>query len=166
MNEWVDLMRSGLKDEFGTKPWIGALATVDQSLRPRVRSIVCRKVEDDGNVWVTCDSRSAKIRDIATHPFGEVVFWLPERREQFRVAGRLEHFAPDDPRTSMAWQNLSDATRATFFWPDSRGETIPQTFALLVLSPDRAEHLDLNPVPHYRRCWEAASGWTAERIDP
>lgn len=169
MSRWVAPVRTALSAEFGAKPWIGALATVDASMRPRVRSVVCRKVEDDGCLWITCDSRSEKVRQIAEHPHGEIVFWLPSRREQFRVAGSLDRVEVGDPRRTLAWRDLSDATRRTFFWPSDLipgDPAIPASFAVLVLIPDRAEHLDLNPEPHRRVCWEADRGWLPERIEP
>lgn len=182
MTAWIDEFRAALDAEFAAKPRVGALATVDDEGRPRVRSVVCRRVEDDGSLWVASDSRSEKNGQAASHPFGEIVFWLPSRREQFRLAGTLQVVSGDDPRRIRAWHDLSDSARALFFWDrpgapifEERGENperieveakIPNSFELLVLSPDRVDALDLNRHPHRRRRWRESESWAAEKINP
>ena len=179
---WVGSLRGALDSEYGMKPRIGSLATVDGAGRPRVRAVVCRRVEDDGTLWVASDSRSAKNAQVRAHPVGEIAFWLPSRREQYRAGGAVEILAPDDPRRAVLWRELSDSARALFFW-DAPEETmsdppgpnprsvpaaaaIPETFEVLVLRPDRVESLDLKPHPHARHRWKAADGWSGEAIHP
>lgn len=182
MTVWVDEFRAALDAEFAARPRVGALATVDGEGRPRVRSVVCRRVEDDGSLWVVSDARSEKNAQAAARPFGEMAFWLPSRREQFRLSGGLAVVSGDDPRRILAWRNLSDSARALFFWDhpgvpifEESGENperigaeapIPSSFELLVLSPDRVEALDLNRHPHRRRRWRVSEGWAVEEINP
>jgi pyridoxamine 5'-phosphate oxidase len=181
MSAWVAEMRAAIDAEYETRPRVAALATVDEDGRPRVRSVVCRRIEDDGALWIVSDSRSDKNEQARAHAFGEMAFWLPSRREQFRIAGALAVVSGPDPRLMQAWHDLSDAARALFFWeapgsPFGEGQeppravgveiTIPSTFELLVLHPDRAEHLDLNPHPHHRRRWRRVNGWSVDVINP
>jgi pyridoxamine 5'-phosphate oxidase len=181
MSEWAAEMRAAIDAEYGTRPRVAALATVDQAGRPRVRSVVCRRIEEDGALWIVSDSRSDKNGQARANAFGEMAFWLPSRREQFRIAGGLEVVLGSDPRLTQAWQDLSDGARALFFWPEpgapfDEGQEapravgveapIPPAFELLVLGPDHAEHLDLNPHPHRRRRWRRESGWSVEVINP
>lgn len=182
MSDWVAEMKAALDAEYGAKPRIAALATVDEGGRPRVRSVVCRRVEEDGSLWVASDARSDKNEQIRARPFGEMVFWLSTRREQFRVAGEMEVVRGDDLRRIPAWRDLSDSARALFLWEPpgmpiigTGGDNpervpadaaIPESFELLILHPDRAEHLDLKPHPHHRRRWREANGWEVEEIHP
>lgn len=181
LSDWVDELRNALDAEFGERsPRIAALATVDRAGRPRVRSVVSRKVEDSGDLWVVSDSRSEKNREARDHPFGEIVFWLPTLRQQFRIAGSLS-VTSASTRRDRAWAELSDSARALFFWdpsgrplgedrefPEAVGaETaIPETFELLVLKADRVDHLDLRMHPHRRRIWEADHSWAVRDVNP
>jgi pyridoxamine 5'-phosphate oxidase len=179
--DWVGELREAFDAEFGEgPPRIGSLATVDEEGRPRVRSVVCRRLEDDGSLWFASDARSAKNRETRVHPFGEVAFWLPTLREQFRVAGKLNIISTGD-RRDRAWAELSDRARALFFWhppggplrddrdlPEEVGAwtAIPLTFELVILKADRVDALDLNEHPHRRRVWRADRSWAVRDVNP
>lgn len=179
--DWVAELRAALDAEFAEQaPKIGALATVDDAGRPRVRSVVCRKLEECGSLWVASDARSEKNREARANPFGEIAFWLPAIRQQFRIAGSLSVTAASE-RRDRAWAELSDASRALFFW-DSPGRplgddrdfaesvgawtAIPATFELLILKADRVDHLDLREHPHRRRVWRADRSWAVREVNP
>ncbi len=178
---WVDALRTALEAEFGKQARIAALATVDSSHRPHVRSVVCRHLHDDGSLWVTSDRRTDKNEQARAQPFGEIAFWLPSRREQFRLSGPLAVLSTGDLR-SQAWLALSDTARALFFWDEpgapklgddleapglvSSSVPIPDSFELLVLQPDLAEFLDLKTHPHRRLRWRVENRWTGEEINP
>jgi pyridoxamine 5'-phosphate oxidase len=168
MSAWIDELRIALDDEYADRPVVGVLATVDR----------------DGAVWVGTDQRSFKNGQVRHTPFAELVFWLPSRREQFRLSGSVDVLCStdDDPRRLALWRSLSDATRAMFFWPppgrpldadpdafpDSMPADVepPDDFELLVLEPDRVDHLDLKPSPHRRRRWHAAGDWEEQVLNP
>jgi len=179
MIDWIGELRAALTEEYAAKPWIATLATVDAVSRPRARSVVCRKLEQDGSLWVTSDLRSDKNDQLSKRPFGERVFWLRNRFEQFRVAGCIEIEKSSDERRAVVWQSLSDASRAMFLWPapgtpftESMAlpvslppeAPIPEEFTLLILRPDRVEHLDLKPHPHHRRRWDRETAWVPQRL--
>ena len=84
MSEWVAALTKSLAEEFGEdRPRVCTLATVDKSGAPRARSVICRKVGEDGSVWFLIDGRSEKADHLKAVPQAEVVFWLPTVREQF-----------------------------------------------------------------------------------
>lgn len=184
MSLWIGELRDALRSEFGPGPWVATMSTVDRDGMPHGRSVVCRRLEDDGTLWVATDARSAKNGQVRHTPRAELVFWLASRREQFRVAGYVEvlSITDDDPRRLALWNELTDATRATFFWPPpgrpreqspfafplavSADVEPPEDFELLVLDPERVEHLDLKPSPHRRRRWHADGQWEEEPLNP
>jgi hypothetical protein len=113
---------------------------------------------------------------------------MPSRREQFRIRGRMEvirenNKTADAKMRPRLWRSLSDATRATFFWPAPGttlvtdpaafptaigvDEPVPATFEVLALDrPMQVEYLNLNPHPHDRRRWREENGWQEERLNP
>ncbi|QOV89835.1 pyridoxamine 5'-phosphate oxidase family protein [Humisphaera borealis] len=179
MSEWIGELQSALSREFGDKPQLATLATVDRSGAPRARTVVCRRVGDDGNVLIVSDSRSEKNDQIKASPQAEVVFWLPTLREQFRILGaaRVTGGSPPDPLRPEIWQQMSPAARALFFWPAPGARKIdppesfrleapadappPANFELIVVRPRRVEHLQLTVHPHRRRRWMLAGKWSA-----
>ena len=181
MIAWVEEFRSALDSEFGPRPRVGTLATVDREGRPRARTVVCRKVEDDGSLWVASDARSGKNAEVEHNPAAEMAFWLPSLREQFRVAGSIWIMKDDERRTAL-WSALSDSARALFFWDmpgapivEERGDNperipavaaVPSNFQVLVIRPDLVDHLDLKTHPHRRRRWETGDGWRDRAINP
>lgn len=166
---WLESFRAAASSEAG-RPIILALATVDAAGDPQVRSVVCRRVDDDGRIWITSDARSAKHCELAEHPRAAAVVWFPVVREQFRFNGRVQILdsASGSYDREKLWRSLSPATRGSFFGPrpgESRAEIDaftesseapdpPASFEVLVLDPERAEHLVLTTHPHQRRRWE------------
>lgn len=179
MTDWIAELQSALDREFGDKPPLAALASVDRSGAPRARMVVCRRITDDGNVLIVSDSRSEKNDQLKTNLQAEVVFWLPTLREQFRVLGstRITGASPPDPVRQEIWERMSSAARALFFWPAPGARKIdppeayrlesppdvqpPANFELITVRPRRVEHLQLTVHPHRRRRWMLAGKWSA-----
>lgn len=179
MSEWIGELQSALAREYGDRPQLATLATVDRSGAPRARTVVCRRVGDDGNVLIVSDGRSEKNEQIKASPQAEVVFYLPTSREQFRVLGsaKLATASPPDPLRLEIWQQLSPAARAMFFWPAPGARKIdgpeafgteadpaaaaPPNFEVIIIRPRRVEHLQLAVHPHRRRRWMLAGKWSA-----
>jgi PPOX class probable FMN-dependent enzyme len=166
-------------------PLIATLATVDFLGRPRARSVVCRRIdEEDGSIWIASDARSEKNEHARETKLAELVIWLPQPREQFRLFGDVSVLDVSDEmgRRFQLWEDLSDATRAMFFWPTPgtpleatprafpgempAGEGPPDSFEVLVLRPTQVERLQLQPHPHQRTRWRAEKGWRAEALNP
>lgn len=179
MNDPLAELRSALDDEPADGPRIASMATVDAGGRPHVRSVVCRKIGPE-TLWIASDARSDKNGQVRANPAVELAFWLPRRREQFRVAGKVEFPGSED--REEAWSAMSDSARALFAWPDpgrprepspeafprsiQADAPVPETFELLAVVVDQVEHLDLTRHPHRRRRWRAEAGWRAEELNP
>jgi pyridoxamine 5'-phosphate oxidase len=186
MSEWVGELTRALGDEYGAdRPRVCTLATVDKAGLPRARSVVCRRVAPDGSIWIASDARSEKNEQLKANPQAEVVFWLPARKEQFRVQGSVKVLSEPgrDPARATLWGEMSDAARALFFWPTPGAKKLdvpesfpksvdaetppPANFEVLVLRPRRVEHLQLKPHPHRRRRWMLAGNWqAASEVNP
>ncbi|MBW4519511.1 MAG: pyridoxamine 5'-phosphate oxidase family protein [Scytolyngbya sp. HA4215-MV1] len=148
------------------------LATVNANGAPANRTLVFRGfLEGSNHLMFVTDARSEKTLQIAHNPQGEVCWYFPKTREQFRIAGLL-HLVDHD-RENLAWQSsrratwqaLSDPARAQFTWshpgqprttestfsrsaPDP-SEPLPN-FCLLLLEPLSVDHLELRGDPHNR----------------
>jgi PPOX class probable FMN-dependent enzyme len=174
---WLDAFRS-----VAARPLILSLATVAGNGGPDVRSVICRRVEDDGSLWFTSDARSGKDAQLAMNSNVAAVYWAPATREQFRFWGGSEilNESSGNPSREELWKELTAETRAMFFWPppgeprvtDSRfvaaseAESPPATFDAIVLRPSRVEHLALSMHPHRRTRWTFSTHWTTEDLNP
>lgn len=184
MSEWVEELLKALADEFPDSPHVCMLATIDKNAAPRVRSVVCRKISPDGSIWFVSDARSEKNEHLKASPHAEICFWLPGRREQFRVGGSVKVLSAssNEPGRSDMWKSVNDAVRAMFFWPSPGAKRIdppesfpsaveasrppPASFEVLILRPRRVEHLQLSLQPHRRRRWMLAGNWSAAEVNP
>ena len=91
------------------------LATVRDTGRPANRTVVFRGFLDDTNqLKFITDSRSQKAEEISLYPWGEICWYFPKTREQFRIAGKLILVRADYPEACRlcssrrtAWQGLS-----------------------------------------------------------
>ena len=79
------------------------LSTVDPSGHPRNRTVVMRGWVGDAIKMIT-DARSSKVEHIQHSPSGEVVWWFPKTREQYRIAGDLQLVGKDEPDAGLAAQ--------------------------------------------------------------
>ena len=183
-DDWVSRLRDALAAEYRDLPWVATLATVDSDGRPRARSVVCRRLLDDGTMWYASDARSENNAHARTAPAAEVVFWLPRQREQFRLLGRLELIGAgtESPDRLALWREMSDTARALFAWPPPGEPRVtdpaafpvrvgahvppPANFELLVLRPEQVERLGLSLHPHNRRRWRAVDGWQGVALNP
>ena len=115
------------------------LATLRASTgAPAVRTVVFRGFgdafweDDDGDDDATAhaltfcaDARSEKIRDIKHDARGELAWYFPETREQFRATGTLacatSENAANDARRERArrnlWRQMRRGARGQFTWP-------------------------------------------------
>jgi pyridoxamine 5'-phosphate oxidase len=181
VREWVDSLRSALEREFADRPRVVTLATVGRDGAARARSVVVRRIKDDGVHLFVSDARSEKNKELRIRMEAEVVYWLASQRVQFRLRG------PAVPKRSIGardvWKELSDATRATFFWPApgeprvdaaeefpagvGRDVEPPESYELIRFMPMEVERLNLNPHPHDRRRWVMTEqGWQEAWLNP
>lgn len=173
--------------------WV-QLATVALDGEPAVRTVVFRGfLQGSDTLRFTTDTRTAKAEQLAENPRAEACWIFRESREQFRLAGRLRLIAEDHPEPDLAvarlasWGETPASTRLTFGWPDPGSpraeprrfrvsapdpDRPPSSFALLLLEPDRVDHLDLRPDPHARTRYQRPGGpgggapWEAVEVNP
>jgi PPOX class probable FMN-dependent enzyme len=180
---WLSILRDALAGEFADRPRIVTLATVDAQNRPHARTVILRRIDDDGALWMISSAHADKNAQLRVTPFAEIVAYLPDRREQFRLAGSAQVIGERDDSTvrRQFWQTLSDAGRATLYWP-TIGERVqpgqetpgaihesavmPEHFELIVVHPEIVEHLTTAAIPHRRMRWRVDGGWKSEAINP
>ena len=177
------------------------LATVRPDGSPANRTIVFRGFVGDqfcqngilhDTLQFVTDRRSEKAIEIEHQALGEVCWYFPKTREQFRLRGTLTLITEDTITTSdrpwqkvrsHLWQELSDNARIQFAWPhpgQSRAETdafqieppdktqpLPH-FCALLLHPNVVDHLELRGEPqnrwHYER--DKTSEWQQKAVNP
>ena len=167
------------------------LATVSPEGLPKNRTVVFRGFLESSNIiQIITDSRSEKAAQIAHQPWSEICWYFTKTREQFRISGGLLLVNSDNSSSELiaarkdAWQKISDKARSQFMWPNpgaSRTDDLtlftPETpsaqepvsnFCLLLLTPQKVDHLELREEPQNRRLYQlqANGDWTAQTINP
>ncbi|WP_414579255.1 Npun_F5749 family FMN-dependent PPOX-type flavoprotein [Anabaena sp. CCY 9402-a] len=166
------------------------LATVKANGRPANRTVVFRGFLAESNqLKFISDRRSHKIDQIQQNPWAEACWYFPKTREQFRITGNLTLVSSDEsqPHLQLAritmWQELSDAARLQFAWPDpgepkaekAAFEPSPPdpdrplaNFCLLLLDPTQVDHLELRGEPQNRRIYDCDENqaWSTQEVNP
>lgn len=166
------------------------LATVRPNGQPANRTIVFRGfLENSNQLMFVTDARSEKIGQIQQQSWGEVCWYFPKSREQFRVLGRLTVVMAESSELELStarqqlWHNLSDGARVQFAWADPgqpravddpfdpplpNPSTPLPNFLLLLLDPTQVDHLALrgNPQNRDRYSLESPEGWSVNAINP
>jgi PPOX class probable FMN-dependent enzyme len=183
MLSWLNELRTALNDEFGDKPKVMILATVDRSGAPHARSLICRRIDEEGRLFAATDSRSEKSSQLQGDRRAELVFWMPTLRMQFRISGETKviAFPQDEPLRKEIWREMSDESRSLFFWPtpgvaadtdDAFAEAVsadvppPRAFEILIIEPKQVDRLALDAHPHRRRLWRIDTNWTGVDVNP
>ena len=159
------------------------LGTVDESGKPRVRTVVFRGFHAD-MLTMTTDSRSAKV---GQSKFCEVCWWFPLSKEQYRLSGLIHYVGSDDTeRRSLRlerWTGLSDASKKSFFTPNGPGspwideaildecenlDTIPENFLVVLVEATACDYLRLTD--NFRqidtRSDDDETTWSSLRVHP
>lgn len=167
------------------------LATVRKDGRPANRTVVFRGfLEGSNQLQIVTDSRSEKVSQIEERPWGEACWYFTKTREQFRLLGNLTVVTVDYPDESLqkarrlVWQQLSDGARSQFAWPDPGQKRVEKAsafslppplpnepladFCLLLLAPERVEHLELRGEPQNRWQYDLDDSqiWIARSLNP
>ncbi|WOD39854.1 Npun_F5749 family FMN-dependent PPOX-type flavoprotein [Nodosilinea sp. E11] len=165
------------------------LATVTAAGRPTNRTVVFRGwLPDRNTLTLVTDQRSAKVADIVAHPWAEACWYFTSTREQFRLAGPIQVVGAADANADLmgdrqrAWDSLSDNARQQFYWPHpaqprepeadfaprDAGETPPAEFCLVLLTPERVDHLELRGDPQTRTIYtrHPVETWQVDAVNP
>jgi PPOX class probable FMN-dependent enzyme len=123
------------------------------------------------------DQRSQKVIEIAQNPWGEACWYFPKTREQFRISGQLTIVEYTEHLCYQSWQELSEAAKSQFFWPDPGekrspnanfdppdpiSQQPPPNFSVLLLTPERVDHLQLRGEPQNRTIYEIQGHGTSK----
>ncbi len=166
------------------------MATVTPEGKPTNRSVVFRGFFASTNsMQIVTDTRSQKFSHLQHQPWAEICWYFTKTREQFRLAGKVtlvtgEHPTPELIKARQnCWHNLSDAARKQFFWP-TPGEPVtnnqtdseinpreiepPANFCLLLLEPEKVDHLELKGEPQSRYLYllNHDQTWSLKPINP
>jgi pyridoxamine 5'-phosphate oxidase len=165
------------------------LATVSPAGLPSNRTVVFRGFRNGTNdIQIISDRRSEKIIQLQHSPYGEICWYFPKTREQFRIFGEIVVITADTAHEEYQnlreklWQSISDSARQQFTWaqpasPRPEDGDFPvgtadpvmpvENFCLLLLIPSKCDHLLLkgNPQNRYlylRQGW----AWQVEHVYP
>jgi len=193
MIEWVNELRTDLGQEFGNTPRVVTLATVDLTGWPHARTVVCRRLDDDGTIYVASDARSQKNVQTRLRGSSEFCFWLPTLRKQYRLQADIVAVGASVPDGALdvenetervrreVWESMSFSARALFFWPSPGDERTlsdadfpkavdvkspPDAFEVLLAAPRMVESLDLRTHPHTRVRWNVEDQWGGRELNP
>ncbi|HEY7091038.1 MAG TPA: pyridoxamine 5'-phosphate oxidase family protein [Tepidisphaeraceae bacterium] len=181
--DWLGELRAALDREFESTSQVMMLATVDRAGAPHARSVVCRRIDDEGRIFFAADARTEKNSQLRGEKRTEVVVWLPRLKVQFRISGeaRIVAFPEDESLRKEIWRGMTDATRSVFFWPtpgiaaasdDAFAQAVaadvppPSNFEVVIVEPRQVERLSLDSYPHRRRVWRADTKWSGVDVNP
>lgn len=167
------------------------LATVHADGHPANRTVVFRGfLGDTDQIKIITDLRSAKTAQIQHLAKAEICWYFPKTREQFRLSGQLILVDEKYPEATLekarqkTWQDLSEAARLQFAWPnpgemrtdDQEAFSPPPpdpmqpspNFCLLLLVVEQVDHLELRGEPQNRSLYQQRSDkeWIQQTVNP
>jgi len=183
MLQWLDELRRAIAEEYADRSPVITLATVDRAGAPHARCVNCRRIDDEGRIFMATDARTEKNAQIRGDHRTEGVFWMPKPRVQFRLSGdtKVVAFPEEETLRKEIWRELSDEARSTYFWPtpgiaggtdDAFAQAVaadvppPRTFEVLILEPRHVDRLALDAHPYRRRVWRADAKWSGVDVNP
>jgi hypothetical protein len=151
------------------------LATVRATGRPANRTVVFRGfLADTNQLKFITDIRSQKAEEINLYPWGEICWYFPQTREQFRIAGQLILVGADYPEAQLcssrrtAWQELSEAARSINLLGRIRGMTKPRLVLLILLPQIRSSRCLIFACCCWNRkrwiCWSCGGNRRTDRF--
>jgi len=165
------------------------LATISPHHQPANRTVVFREFRENSNdLQIVSDARSQKNAHLQQNPQGEICWYFGKTQEQFRIKGMITVVDSDHKTLSSLrqtlWEKLSDKARLLFVWPHPKAERTepetafteptpstqhpPETFTVLLFSPQEVDHLTLkgNPQNRYLYSCDEAGNWSKIEVNP
>lgn len=160
---------------------LAALATVDGTGAPQLRSVILRDCDPRaGTLAFATDARSAKVAEIAGDPRVALTVWDDGTGVQVRLTGRAVLADADERR--RRWDALGPHARRGYGSPSVPGRAPApgdvaaepddedawfDRFAWLEVRVDRVDRLDISTDPHDRVVVvRDGTGWRGERVVP
>ncbi|MEV6754852.1 pyridoxal 5'-phosphate synthase [Streptomyces sp. NPDC051214] len=138
---FVDVAEAGQ-----VEPHTMSLATVDESGRPDVRTLMLHDADEAG--WhFGSHAGSAKGRQLATHPEAALGFYWPAQGRQIRVRGHVTAASPEASRADLAHRSTGALASALV---GRQSEVLPSYDDLMTASQsawDRAQSDPNAPAP-------------------
>lgn len=167
------------------------LATLTLDGKPANRTVVFRGFRENTNrLQIITDARSEKIPQIHAREWGEICWYFPKTREQYRLSGSIEIISAKDTDNEnrqardRVWRELSDSARIQFAWPfpkqsrDGNPSAFTpaqpdameplENFCLLLFNPVSVDHLQLKGNPQDRVIYTRndVEEWCVESVNP
>lgn len=167
-----------------------SLATVSEAGYPTNRMVVFRGFLDNSNqIKIVTDIRSEKFTHLTNNPHGEICWYFAKTREQFRLRGKVELITENYEDEKLfherekAWKKLSQAGKEQFYWKNP-GELLTEkseiitdnvdeekpvsNFCLLLLNPEKVDHLELRGNPQNRVIYQLnhENKWLMNEVNP
>ena len=174
--EWRLAIKSSSNKEGKSvsKRWI-QIATTSKDYLPRLRTVVFRGWLETHSMLIYTDRRSEKINDINNNKNVELLWLFPKSKSQYRFRGE----AYEIKENIKFWDNLSENSKATWFWPNPGGDLSkksayiapnqlerPETFTVLEIRMNYVELLKLERPIHKRCSWSKNKGWNRVELNP
>lgn len=141
------------------------------------RTLVFRGFNHDSNdLLAITDTRSAKYKELSTHPFAQIAWYFETSREQYRInctVKLIDSISDNQHLREKIWSELSENAKSQFYWPspldgfNTKDEAlfdidvskedskhIPPTFTVLLLQADYVDYLDLKTRPQTREVYK------------
>ena len=181
MVPWLSAFRTALTQNRRQR--YVQVATASRATGPTVRTVVLRRLEDDGTLIFFTDTRSEKIAQLKEDDRMELHTWWTKGRVQFRLRGRARvSVEPSDARRKELWRELQEDDLVRFLGAapgTARNGTPPasellaieggvaDTFALIRMTPEQVDVLRLHPEAHVRtRYRREGEGWAVLDVEP
>lgn len=132
-----------------------AFATAGSDLRPTVRMLLLKEVDDRGFVFYT-NKESRKAKQIDENPRASICFWWPQLRQQVRVEGRLESVSDADADAYFATRPRGSQIAA---WASNQSREISTREELMAAVAAFAAKFKDQPVPR-------PPYWSGYRLGP
>ena len=174
--EWRLAIKSSKNKEGKSfsKRWI-QIATTSEDNLPRLRTVVFRGWSDAHSMLIYTDRRSEKINDINNNKNVELLWLFPKSKSQYRLKGEADEIKEN----TKFWDNLSENSKATWYWPNPGGKLSqksdydtpkklerPKTFTVLEVKINYVELLKLEKPIHKRYSWSKDKEWRRIELNP
>ena len=157
-----------------SKRWV-QIATTSKDNLPRLRTVVFRGWSEVNSMLIYTDRRSEKIKDININNNVELLWLFAKSKSQYRLKGE----AYEIKENIRFWNNLSENSKTTWFWPNP-GEKLsqrsaydppsklerPETFSVLEVKMNYVELLKLERPIHKRCSWSKDNAWKRIELNP
>lgn len=143
--------------------------------KPKTRTVVLREITDSYRLVFFTDKRSPKIKHFTQNPYSEALFYHPNKLWQIKFGGKI-HIIKNQKRINFFQQKIHDASIKNYttrqrpsshlISPKHLEYSENLNFAVLELSPDYIENLQLKRTDHLRTIYRECENWKGSFLVP